>query len=91
LATLDPVELLGLTEAEFRRRFRGTVFFRGKRTGLLRNAAIVLGNIGDPSAIRALEHAADDPDPIIAEAARWAIEQIRQRMMRAPPPDGCVP
>ena len=80
LAALDPVELLGLTDAEFRRRFRGTVFFRGKRTGLLRNAAIVLGNVGDDRAVPALERAAADADGVIAEAARWALGRIGQRL-----------
>lgn len=79
LATLDPVELLGLTDAAFRKRFRGTVFFRGKRSGLLRNAAIVLGNTGDRQILPVLEQAANDPDTVIAEAARWAIARIRER------------
>jgi len=38
------VDLLGLSEEEFRRRFRGTALMRAKRRGLLRNAALVLGN-----------------------------------------------
>jgi epoxyqueuosine reductase len=79
LATLDPVELLSLSDAEFRRRFRGTSFFRARRSGLLRNAAIVLGNVGDEWALPALERAAADEDEVIRDAARWAIEQIRQR------------
>jgi epoxyqueuosine reductase len=76
---LDPVELLGLSEEEFRRRFRGTVFFRAKRRGLLRNAAVVLGNAGDPSALPALRRAAADPEPLVREAARWAIGRIEGR------------
>lgn len=79
LASLDPLELLGLSDAEFRQKFRGTVLFRGKRTGLLRNAAIVLGNTGDRTALPALQLAAEDADPVIAEAAQWAIRQIRCR------------
>jgi epoxyqueuosine reductase len=72
----DPVELLGLSEDEFRRRFRGTAMMRSKRRGLLRNAAIVLGNRGDPAALPALWQALADPEPLVREAARWAIEQI---------------
>ena len=79
LATLDPVELLSLNDAEFRRRFRGTSFFRAKRSGLLRNAAVVLGNVGDERAIPALERASGDADPAVAEAARWALERVRPR------------
>lgn len=79
LATLDPVELLSLTEAEFRRRFRHTALMRAKRSGLLRNAAVVLGNVGDERALPALERAAQDADGVIADAARWAIGRVRQR------------
>jgi epoxyqueuosine reductase len=84
LVTLDPIEMLGLTEEEFRRRFRGTVFFRTRRSGLLRNAAIVLGNVGDQRALPALEAAARDEDPVIREAAAWAIERIRGRKGNRP-------
>ncbi len=80
LAALDLVELLSLDDAAFRRRFKGTSFLRAKRSGLLRNAAIVLGNVGDEQALPTLEKAATDPDEVIRDAARWAIGRIRQRM-----------
>jgi epoxyqueuosine reductase len=76
LVALDPVELLGMSEEEFRRRFRGTALWRAKRRGLLRNAALILGNRGDPAALPALRRALDDPEPVIREAARWAIERF---------------
>ncbi|HET6573936.1 MAG TPA: tRNA epoxyqueuosine(34) reductase QueG [Fimbriiglobus sp.] len=82
LATLDPVELLSLSDAEFRQRFRGTSFFRARRSGLLRNAAVVLGNVGDERALPTLEKAAHDDDEVIRDAARWAIDKIRQRTPR---------
>jgi epoxyqueuosine reductase len=72
----DPVELLGLSEEEFRHRFRGTALTRAKRRGLLRNAALVLGNRGDPAALPALRRALADPEPLIREAAAWAIKRI---------------
>jgi epoxyqueuosine reductase len=77
---MDLIELLGLSEMEFRKRFRDTPLFRTKRRGLLRNAAIVLGNIGDKAALPALGRAAQDEDEIIRDAAIWALEQIRTRM-----------
>jgi epoxyqueuosine reductase len=76
LEAIDPVELLGLSEEEFRRRFQGTTFIRTGRSGLLRNAAIVLGNRGDPADLPALQRAANDHDPVVREAAQWAIDQI---------------
>jgi epoxyqueuosine reductase len=79
LTALDPVELLSLSEAEFRRRFRGTALFRARRAGLLRNAALVLGNSGGPEVVPALRQALQDPEGLVREAAAWALEQIEQR------------
>jgi epoxyqueuosine reductase len=73
---LELTRLLGLSEAEFREEFRGTALTRSKRRGLLRNAAVVLGNLSDPAALPALRRAAGDADPVVAEAARWAVERI---------------
>ncbi|MGF1578070.1 MAG: tRNA epoxyqueuosine(34) reductase QueG [Gemmataceae bacterium] len=75
---LDLVELFELDEEQFRERFRGTPLTRPKRRGILRNAAIVLGNVGDESALPALERLTRE-EPMIAEAAQWAIEEIRRR------------
>ncbi|MBI1830656.1 MAG: tRNA epoxyqueuosine(34) reductase QueG [Planctomycetes bacterium] len=75
---LDLVEVLGMSEEEFRRRFRPTTLWRTKRAGLLRNAAIALGNRGDRRALPALERALDDAAPVVREAAAWAINQIRK-------------
>src|SRR5262249_9664006 len=75
--SLDLVELLELSPEEFRQRFHGTALSRAKRRGLLRNAAIVLGNHGDPAALPALQRALNDPEPMLREAAQWAIEQIK--------------
>jgi epoxyqueuosine reductase len=76
LEPVDCLELLGLSEEDFRRRFRGAALMRAKRRGLLRNAALVLGNQGDPAALPALRRALADPEPLIREAAEWAIGRI---------------
>ena len=65
--------------AAFRKRFKPTSLWRSRRAGLLRNAAIVLGNMGDDRALPALEKALNDPEVLVQEAAAWAIERIRQR------------
>jgi len=72
-ATLPLAELLALDEAGFRRRFRGSAVRRAKRTGLLRSAATALGNRADPGSFPALAAAARDDDPVIREAATWAL------------------
>jgi epoxyqueuosine reductase len=79
LLSLDPVKLLSITEEEFKERFQHTAIYRTRRQGLVRNAAIVLGNSGNSSALPALEQATHDADEVVREAAQWAIDQIRQR------------
>lgn len=82
LPMMNPVDLAGLfdlTEAEFRRRFRHTPLWRPHRRGLLRNAAIVLGNQRDPSAIESLAKGLDDDEPVVRGACAWALGQIDTR------------
>lgn len=79
LQSPDLTELLRLDDAGFKSKFAGTPLWRAKRRGLLRNVCVALGNVGDKSALPALAKAAHDPDPLIAEHARWAVEQIAAR------------
>ncbi len=72
----DLIELVRLTPEEYRRRFRGTTMTRAKRAGLVRNAAIALGNSGDPRAVSPLIERLIDPEPAIRGAAAWALGQI---------------
>ncbi len=76
LAVPELLELLALDEAGFRARFAGTPLLRARRRGLLRNVCVALGNAGDRRALPALLRAAADPEPLIAEHARWAVEQL---------------
>jgi epoxyqueuosine reductase len=75
---LNPVELIGLFELDdesFRRRFRDTPLWRPKRRGLLRNAAMILGNQRLPAARPALARGLSDIEPLVREACAWALEQ----------------
>ena len=74
---LDLIDVMGLDEDGFRARFRETPLWRAGRGGLLRNAAVTLGNLGAPAGVAALEAAADDQDPLVREHARWALRRIR--------------
>jgi epoxyqueuosine reductase len=76
-------EYLDLTDTEFRALFSKSPIKRIKRRGFLRNVCVALGNVGDPSDIPALERAAADPEPLIAEHATWAIQRIRDRQKEA--------
>jgi epoxyqueuosine reductase len=80
LAAPDLVELLKLDDAGFKARFAGTPMLRTKRRGLLRNVCVALGNTGDESSLAALNHAMSDQELLIAEHARWAMEQIQGRL-----------
>jgi epoxyqueuosine reductase len=70
---MDLIALFELDEAEFRRRFRHTPLWRPKRRGLLRNAAIVLGNRPTPAAIPALSRGLHDCEPLVRGACAWAL------------------
>ncbi len=76
---LDAIELLSLDESAFRERFRGTPMMRPGRAGILRNACLVLGNSGDPSAVPSLQKSLDDPEPLVRDAAAWALGRIAAR------------
>jgi len=80
LAAPDLLDLLALREPAFRRRFAGTPLLRTRRRGLLRNVCVALGNVGDETALPALQKAASDPEPLVAEHATWAIPQIQARV-----------
>jgi epoxyqueuosine reductase len=82
LAQPDLLELLHLDDAGFKSRFAGSPILRTKRRGFLRNVCVALGNTGDKSALPALNQAAGDSEPLIAEHARWAVEQIEARLAK---------
>jgi epoxyqueuosine reductase len=75
----DLIALLQLDETGFKKKFNGSPILRTKRRGFLRNVCVALGNTGDDSALPALEKSSHDVEPLIAEHARWAIEQIESR------------
>jgi epoxyqueuosine reductase len=76
LAAPDLIGLLQLDDAGFKTRFAGTPILRTKRRGLLRNVCVALGNVGDKTALHSLEKAGQDPEPLIAEHARWALARL---------------
>ena len=77
-AQIPLVEILQIrTEEDFLQRFAGTPLMRAKRAGLLRNAAVVAGNSGNPNLIPVLtETTQQDPSSTVREHAAWALEQL---------------
>jgi epoxyqueuosine reductase len=70
---VELAELFGLNDDAFRARFRHTPLWRPKRRGLLRNAAIALGNRPTESAIPALIRGLNDREGIVRGACAWAL------------------
>jgi epoxyqueuosine reductase len=71
----DVEDLLSLDEAGFQARFRGSAVRRSKRSGLLRNAALVLAERGGGE--NGLRQAAHDGDEVVRRAAHWALARPR--------------
>ena len=78
------VDVLAMDEARYQHEFVGTAMRRATRSGLRRNAAIVLGNRGDDAALPALHTALGDDDPIVRGHAAWAIGRIDRRDAQLP-------
>lgn len=78
----NPLELRGLfqmTDRQFQIKFGNTPLWRAKRRGLLRNAAIVLGNFPSAENIPCLLVGLADAEPLVRSASSWALGQHRNR------------
>jgi epoxyqueuosine reductase len=72
------VSIAEMSPDDFRETFRGSPVKRAKHAGLRRNAAIAMGNSGDLQFTSQLQRLADDPDPTVAQHARWALQQLQR-------------
>ena len=72
----DAVALLRLDADAFRERFRTTPLWRPRRAGMLRNAAVVLGNCGEVSAVPTLAVVLSDEEPLVRGAVAWALGKL---------------
>ena len=82
----NPVDLIALFELDdlaFKQRFRHSPLWRAKRRGILRNAAIVLGNQRTEAAVPALIRGLNDAEPLIRGAAAWALGRMMSDPARA--------
>jgi epoxyqueuosine reductase len=69
-------DLLSLDDAAFRELFAGSPIKRIGRNRMVRNCLIAAGNSGDPELVKDVTPHLADPDPVVAEAANWAMEQL---------------
>ena len=70
--------LAEMDEAEFGRWFNGSPVRRAKWGGLRRNLAIAMGNSGQQRFLPILGQWSADTDPVVADAAQWAIQSLRR-------------
>ncbi|HEX5972659.1 MAG TPA: tRNA epoxyqueuosine(34) reductase QueG [Gemmatimonadaceae bacterium] len=66
-------DLLAMTQEEFSAAFKGSPMKRAKLRGLKRNAAVVLGNVGNPVDMDVLTEALRDPESLVRAHAAWAL------------------
>src|SRR5439155_6385560 len=76
LAAPRLVDLLALDDAAFREMFAGSPIKRIGRNRMIRNCLIAAGNSRDSTLAEAVRPHLADPDPIIVEAAQWALAQL---------------
>ncbi|WP_170529755.1 tRNA epoxyqueuosine(34) reductase QueG [Ruegeria arenilitoris] len=69
-------ELAGLDDAAFRARFSGSPIKRIGRDRFVRNVLYAIGNSGSSELIPVAQALIEDADPTVADAARWAVEQL---------------
>jgi epoxyqueuosine reductase len=76
LAAPRLADLLALDDAAFREMFAGSPIKRIGVKRMIRNCLIAAGNSGDPALVDSVRPHLADANPVIAEAARWALDQL---------------
>lgn len=69
-------ELAALDDAAFRALFSGSPIKRIGRNRFVRNVLYAIGNSADRALLPAAQALLDDPDPVVADAAQWAISRL---------------
>lgn len=70
------IDLLDISEEDFKARFRHSPVKRTKWAGIRRNAAVALGNVGDPAAVPALVRALQSEPALVRGHAAWALGRV---------------
>jgi epoxyqueuosine reductase len=72
-------ELAALDDAGFRARFAGSPIKRIGRDRFVRNVLYAIGNSGMPDLRAVAAGLVHDPDPVVADAAAWAVARLAGR------------
>ncbi len=70
------LDLVGLSEEQFREKYKSTPILRAKRAGFVRNVLVAIGNWGDESAFGSVQRLLNDQDALVRQHAVWALAQI---------------
>jgi len=70
-------ELLKLDDTSFRTLFSGSPIKRIGVNRMLRNCLIAAGNSGDPGLLSSVQAHLDSADPVVADAATWALAALQ--------------
>ncbi len=70
--------LASMDGSTFNRTFRGSPLERTGRRRLHRNVAIAMGNSADPIHAPKLREWAEGEDPVLADAAKWALDRLKR-------------
>ena len=70
-------DLAALDDAAFRTMFSASPIKRIGRGRFVRNVLIAIGNSGDRALLPAAIERLDDNDPVVADAASWALQRLR--------------
>ena len=76
LAAPRLADLLGLDDAAFREMFSGSPIKRIGRNRFIRNCLVAAGNSGDATLDGRVRPLLADPDPVVADAAGWAMGRL---------------
>ena len=72
----DLAELAKLDDTEFRAMFSASPIKRIGRNRFVRNVLYAIGNSQSARLVSSAQALVDDPDPTVADAARWACERL---------------
>jgi epoxyqueuosine reductase len=71
-------ELLALDDRTFRQLFSGSPIKRIGRDRFIRNCLVAAGNSGQAGLVAPVSALLGDPDPVVAETARWALAELTE-------------
>ena len=83
LAAPQLADLLRLDDAAFREMFAGSPIKRIGRNRMIRNCLVAAGNSESAALAGSVKPHLSDPDPVIAEAAAWAMSRLQERVSEA--------